>query len=160
MQASPGEGTISIVSKSPLAAAPVQLVGKSPKAIAVDLNSEGVPGPLGRAWGDASIRGHRLRGTGIINNELYAGVLVWNRQRFIKDPATSKRVSRINPESDWIRVEVPHLRIVDDALWTGECSRYVQNVVTSIRCGCIPTRERKVPLTLNARSQRDRLEVP
>ncbi|MEZ5834883.1 MAG: CRISPR-associated endonuclease Cas3'' [Geminicoccaceae bacterium] len=26
--------------------------------------------------------------------------------------------------------------------------------------GCIPTRERKVPLTLNARSQRDRLEVP
>ena len=25
--------------------------GKSPRAIAVDLNREGVPGPLGRAWG-------------------------------------------------------------------------------------------------------------
>lgn len=91
--------------------------GKSPKAIAVDLNREGIPGPLGRAWGDSSIRGHRTRGTGILNNELYAGVLVWNRLRFIKDPRTGKRVSRPNPESAWIRTEVPHLRIVDDALW-------------------------------------------
>jgi site-specific DNA recombinase len=91
--------------------------GKSPKAIAVDLNREGIPGPLGRAWGDTSIRGHVSRGTGILNNELYAGVLVWNRQRFVKDPATGKRVSRPNPESQWIRTEVPHLRIVDDSLW-------------------------------------------
>ena len=45
--------------------------GKSPKAIAVDLNRDGVPGPLGRAWGDTSIRGHVSRGTGIVNNELY-----------------------------------------------------------------------------------------
>jgi len=37
--------------------------GKSPRAIAVDLNREGVPGPLGRAWGDTSIRGHVSRGT-------------------------------------------------------------------------------------------------
>ncbi|PYE85227.1 recombinase family protein [Phyllobacterium leguminum] len=90
--------------------------GKSPKAIAVDLNRDGIPGPLGRAWGDTSIRGHVSRGTGIINNELYAGVLVWNRLRFVKDPSTGKRVSRLNPESAWIRAEVPHLRIVDDEL--------------------------------------------
>jgi site-specific DNA recombinase len=32
-------------------------------------------------------------------NELYAGVLVWNRQRFIKDPNTGKYVSRPNPEA-------------------------------------------------------------
>ncbi|MDO5703817.1 MAG: recombinase family protein [Paracoccus sp. (in: a-proteobacteria)] len=91
--------------------------GKSPKAIAVYLNREDIPGPLNRAWGDSSIRGHRTRGTGILNNELYAGVLVWNRLRFIKDPSTGKRVSRPNPEAQWIRTEVPHLRIVDDALW-------------------------------------------
>lgn len=47
--------------------------GKSPKAIAVELNREGIPGPLGRAWGDTSIRGHVSRGTGILTNELYAG---------------------------------------------------------------------------------------
>ncbi|WP_244301619.1 recombinase family protein [Stappia sp. P2PMeth1] len=74
--------------------------GKSPKAIAVDLNKEGIPGPLGRAWGDTSIRGHRTRGTGIVNNELYAGVLVWNWLHSVKDPATGKRVSRPNPESE------------------------------------------------------------
>ena len=91
--------------------------GKSPRAIAADLNSEGVPGPLGRAWGDTTIRGHVCRGTGIINNELYAGVLVWNRQRYVKDPSSGRRVSRPNPESEWIRTEVPELRIVDDSLW-------------------------------------------
>jgi site-specific DNA recombinase len=60
---------------------------------------------------------HACRGNGVVNNELYAGVLVWNRQRFIKDPNTGKRVSRPNPEAKWIRTEVPELRIVDDALW-------------------------------------------
>src|SRR5216684_3673480 len=60
--------------------------GKSPRAIATGLNRDGLPGPFGRAWGDTTIRGHACRGNGIVNNELYAGVLVWNRQRFIKDP--------------------------------------------------------------------------
>jgi site-specific DNA recombinase len=44
-------------------------------------------------------------------------MLVWNRQRFIKDPNTGKRVSRPNPEAEWIRTEVQELRIVDDELW-------------------------------------------
>jgi hypothetical protein len=44
-------------------------------------------------------------------------MLVWNRQRFIKDPNTGKRVSRPNPEAKWIRTEVPELRIVDGELW-------------------------------------------
>jgi DNA invertase Pin-like site-specific DNA recombinase len=100
--------------------------GKSPKAIAVALNKEGISGPLGRAWGDTSIRGHLSRGTGIVNNELYAGVLVWNRQRFVKDPSTGKRVSRPNPESQWIRTEVPHLRIVDDGVWLAVRERQKQ----------------------------------
>jgi site-specific DNA recombinase len=100
--------------------------GKSPKAIAVELNKDGIRGPLGRAWGDTSIRGHVSRGTGILNNELYAGVLVWNRQRFVKDPATGKRVSRPNPESQWIRTKVPHLKIVDDELWQAARARQQQ----------------------------------
>jgi site-specific DNA recombinase len=92
-------------------------VGKSPRAIATDLNRDGIPGPLGRTWGDTTIRGHACRGNGVVNNELYAGVLVWNRQRFIKDPNTGKRVSRPNPEAKWIRIEVPERRVVDDDLW-------------------------------------------
>ena len=40
--------------------------GVSPKAIARRLNAEGVPGPRGELWRDTAIRGHRTRGTGIL----------------------------------------------------------------------------------------------
>ncbi len=91
--------------------------GKSPGAIAADLNRDGIPGPDGKACGDTTIRGHVCRGTGIVNNELCAGVLVRNRLRYIKNPATGRRVSRVNPGSGWIRTEVPDLRIVHEDLW-------------------------------------------
>ncbi len=91
--------------------------GQSSRAIAWALNREGIPGPFGRAWGPSTIHGNPKRGNGILNNELYIGRLVWNRQRFIKDPETGKRVSRPNPEAEWINQEVPELRIIDDALW-------------------------------------------
>ena len=91
--------------------------GASPRAIARRLNGEGVPGPSGKLWMDTTIRGHAKRGTGLINNELYIGRLVWNRLRYVKNPETGKRVSRINPPEEWIVAEVPELRIVDDALW-------------------------------------------
>jgi DNA invertase Pin-like site-specific DNA recombinase len=91
--------------------------GKSPRAIARGLNAEDIPGPRGRAWRDTAIRGHVTRGTGILNNELYLGRLVWNRQRYVKDPSTGKRLARRNPECKWIIEEVPELRIVDDDLW-------------------------------------------
>ena len=65
--------------------------------IARRLNQEGVPGPHGRQWRDTAIRGHVTRGTGILNNELYVGRLVWNRLRYVKNPDTGKRVSRLNP---------------------------------------------------------------
>ena len=91
--------------------------GISPRAIARRLNDEGVSGPDGCLWTDSTLRGHAKRGTGFLNNELYIGRLVWNRQRYVKDPSTGKRVSRINPPEAWIVAEVPELRIIDDALW-------------------------------------------
>ena len=91
--------------------------GISPKAIAVALNKESIPGPAGKAWGPSTIYGNRRRGTGILNNELYIGRLVWNRLKYVKDPDTGKRVSRLNPEEDWIVTDVPELRLVDPALW-------------------------------------------
>lgn len=93
--------------------------GIGPRAIARTLNEEGVPGPEGKLWNDTTIRGYASRGTGILNNELYIGKLVWNRLRYVKNPSTGKRVSRQNPESEWIVADVPHLRIVDDELWGG-----------------------------------------
>ena len=79
------------------------------------------------------------RGTGLVNNELYIGRLVWNRLRYVKDPSTGKRVSRLNPESAWITTEVPELRIVDDALWEavrarqGEIAGKYANVTEAVR---------------------------
>ena len=96
--------------------------GKSPKAIAHALNKDKIPSPSGSrkgtgGWGPSTINGNWRRGTGILNNELYIGRLVWNRQSFIKNPDTGKRVSRLNPESEWIVKDVPELRIIDDELW-------------------------------------------
>ena len=91
--------------------------GRSPKHIAAALNREGITAPGGGAWGFSTILGSPRRGNGILNNSLYVGRMVWNRQRFIKDPDTGKRVSRLNPESEWITQEVPELRIVDQELW-------------------------------------------
>jgi hypothetical protein len=47
---------------------------------------------------------------------------VWNRQRFLKDPDTGKRVARANPPSEWITKDVPELRIIDDEVWQAASS--------------------------------------
>ena len=91
--------------------------GVSPRTIARRLNAEGIACPSGKLWTDSTIRGQVKRGTGLINNELYIGRLVWNRLRYVKNPEIGKRVSRINPREEWIVTEVPELRIVDDELW-------------------------------------------
>jgi site-specific DNA recombinase len=72
------------------------VAGRSPRSIAMQLNKEGVPGPFGRPWRDTAIRGHITRGTGVLNNELYIGRLIWNRLRYVKDPVSGRRRSRKN----------------------------------------------------------------
>jgi site-specific DNA recombinase len=49
---------------------------------------------------------------------------VWNRQRFLKDPDTGKRVARANPPSEWSTKDVPELRIIDDEVWQAVQTRY------------------------------------
>ena len=49
---------------------------------------------------------------GIINNRLYIGKIVYNRQRFIKDPVTGRRQARPNLPSEWLEQEVPELAIL------------------------------------------------
>ena len=98
--------------------------GISPKQIAKALNKEGVPGPQGALWSPSTVHGNPKRRTGILYNELYVGRMVWNRQRFLKDPDTGKRVARPNPPSEWITKDVPELRIVDDEAWKAVRDRY------------------------------------
>ncbi|RBP86950.1 DNA invertase Pin-like site-specific DNA recombinase [Rhodobacter sp. 140A] len=110
--------------------------GMSAGKIAEALNNARIPGPRGGWWGTSSILGNRERGTGILNNELYRGNLVWNRLHYSKDPDTGKRNSRLNPEDRLTAVEVPHLRIVSDEIW---------NAVKA-RQGAMKTKNTNVPI--------------
>jgi DNA invertase Pin-like site-specific DNA recombinase len=92
--------------------------GLSPRTIARALNQANVPGSRGGRWTASLILGNAVRETGILRNRLYAGKLVWNRQHFIKDPTSGKRVARPNPPSAWIVEPVPALRIIEPILWT------------------------------------------
>ncbi|MBY0566051.1 MAG: recombinase family protein [Hyphomonadaceae bacterium] len=91
--------------------------GRTAKSIAKSLNEAGVRSPSGSGWSYSSILGNRKRGTGIINNEMYVGRIVWNRCREDRDPDTHQRIVRVNPQESWIIHEAEHLRIIDQSLW-------------------------------------------
>ncbi|MCL4678076.1 MAG: recombinase family protein [Alphaproteobacteria bacterium] len=127
------------------------VAGKSPKAIAKQLNKESIAGPSTSGWMQSTINGNRKRGTGILNNELYIGQLIWNRLSYVKEPDTGKRISRLNPESAWIKKEVPEMRLVDQELWdkvkerqaaldhkVNLCSKQRPKLLFSgiLKCGC------------------------
>ena len=114
--------------------------GISPRRIARGLNAEGITGPRGGPWNASTINGSRQRRNGILNNELYRGQITYNRQRFVKDPETGKRIARPNPESQWIKTEVAHLRIIDDRLW--ETAQILKSRYSSQRGNKRQTRKR------------------
>lgn len=91
--------------------------GHSPKKIAARLNQDKIPNTSGLGWSQSTLNGNPKRGTGVLNNELYAGRRIWNRTRKVKDPDTGVRLSRPNPPEEWVINEVPELRIVDQDLW-------------------------------------------
>jgi DNA invertase Pin-like site-specific DNA recombinase len=93
------------------------VAGATCRAIAARLNAEGVPAPRKEFWRASTINGHSRRKTGILQNELYCGRLIWNRAKRVRDPDSSQRVWRYNPESEWHRCDAPQLRIVDEALF-------------------------------------------
>ncbi len=93
------------------------VTGYSARKIAAGLNREGISSPRGGEWNASTIHGSRQRRNGILNNEMYTGRLVWNRQRFVKDPDSGKRQARLNPPEEWITADVPELRIIDDDTW-------------------------------------------
>ena len=91
--------------------------GRAPREIAGALNREGHPPPRGVKWNASTINGNAARGNGVIFNELYAGKIVWNKVRMVKDPETGRRVSRVNAREDRTSVEAGHLRIVEQEVW-------------------------------------------
>jgi site-specific DNA recombinase len=107
--------------------------GTSPRKIAQALNAEGVPSPGGGGWYDASILGRAKRGDGLLRNELYIGRIVWRRRLNAKDPMTGKALRRDARPDTYLTKDVPHLRIIDDALW--------RRVQTRLKLEAAPTKK-------------------
>jgi site-specific DNA recombinase len=97
--------------------------GSSALNIAGRLNGEGVVGPRGGQWNASTINGSRKRLNGVLNNQLYAGKIVYNRQRFIKDPVTGRRQARPNPSAEWHEKVLPELAIVPGPLFEAAQAR-------------------------------------
>lgn len=73
-----------------------------------------------RAWVECAGRisaGWAPRLPPILNNELYIGRIVWNRLRYVKDPETGKRISRLNGPDRWVVQDAPELRIIPQDIW-------------------------------------------
>ncbi|MER9019817.1 recombinase family protein [Mesorhizobium sp. M0898] len=104
--------------------------GQTPRDIAHNLNRDGIPPPRGRVWNASTINGNAQRGTGLLQNELYAGRLIWNKVRMVKDPDTGKRISRPNPRGEWQTVEVPDLAIISPELFEAARARKKARAVT------------------------------
>lgn len=88
----------------------MRIAGVSPRQIAFVLNRDGVPGPSGGAWTKSAIRY-------VLENPLYAGMLVYKRHRAVKDPDTGQTSVYAQPRADWIVKDVPMLAVVDPEVW-------------------------------------------
>lgn len=93
------------------------LAGDVPRTIAARLNADGIAPPRGDRWAATTINGNLTRGHGIILNPLYAGHIVWNKTRMVRNPDSGKRVPRANPESEWKTAETPELAIISRDDW-------------------------------------------
>jgi hypothetical protein len=68
-------------------------------------------------WSSSTVRS-------VLQRELYHGVVVWNRSRKRNDWGQVDQRDR--PASEWLRVEMPTLRIISDDLWTRVQARLEQ----------------------------------
>jgi DNA invertase Pin-like site-specific DNA recombinase len=93
------------------------LTGRTPREIAHGLNKDRIPKTRGRGWTRSAILGDKHRREGILRKDIYRGVIIWNLNAEVKNPATGKHTVRHNAADEWLTVDAPHLRIIDDATW-------------------------------------------
>jgi hypothetical protein len=105
------------------------LSGRTPRDIAKGLNRDGIPSPRGTKWNASTINGSKTRGTGILQNELYVGRIIWNKSRNVRDPATGKRVQRVNPRTAWHIQDVPHAAIVSPEIFDAAAARKAERSI-------------------------------
>jgi site-specific DNA recombinase len=83
------------------------------KRIVKHLNARKVTSPSAgkrgtRSWSPSAVHA-------MLRRERYRGTLTWGK--FAKGYKRGTKVRTARPEREWLRVEAPHLQIVDEALW-------------------------------------------
>jgi DNA invertase Pin-like site-specific DNA recombinase len=101
--------------------------GMSPRAIAGRLNEEGVPSPgatwkrtarrRDAKWLASAVHGEEDRGSGILNNRRYVGVVVWGRTQWRRGAADSSKRHRTMNAKPMHEALDERLRIVPQSLW-------------------------------------------
>ncbi len=72
------------------------------------LNNEKIPSPSGRGWCTSGVRE-------MLRRDLYRGISVYGKTKWEWRDGGKFKVDV--PESEWLRVPAPELRIIDDSLW-------------------------------------------
>ena len=88
--------------------------GEGFQAIAHSLNARKVPSPRAQrgrpsGWEPSTIRA-------VLKRDLYRGTLIYNRTKKRLDDGSRRGRQRRRPESEWKRVDLPALRIIDPQL--------------------------------------------
>jgi len=113
--------------------------GISFKKIAKRLNQECIQPPRPRSgktntWCPTAIRE-------MLKRELYKGVRIWNKSKFLKVPGLNKRRSRKRPEKEWTCKPQPELAIVSEELW-GKVQARLKSFADKCKrnrpCGLLP----------------------
>jgi site-specific DNA recombinase len=99
------------------------------RRLAILLNDERVLAPRprqggSRSWAPSSIRE-------MLRRELYRGLIVYDRLQ--KRDAWGRKRYLPRPESEWVKVEAPHLRIVTDEEWTRAHERFVASRASYVK---------------------------
>jgi len=107
--------------------------GESTVKICSLLNELGYATPHKKdSWIPTTLNGSALNNTGILNNHIYIGQQIYNKNKSIPHPNTSKRKVVPNNREEWVIFRHDELRIIDDRTWEivkriQDAKRLVQN---------------------------------
>jgi Recombinase/Recombinase zinc beta ribbon domain len=103
--------------------------GQGRRVIALALNAAGSPSPRSQqarpqGWCSSSVRE-------VLHRPLYRGEIVWNKTR--KRNTWGQQEPQNRPESEWLRLPAPDLRIVTDETWDAAHERLQASRGTYLR---------------------------
>jgi DNA invertase Pin-like site-specific DNA recombinase len=99
--------------------------GRGFARIAKGLTADGVPSPrLHQGWAPSGVREMVFR-------DLYRGRIVWGKTKWVDRGGT--KVKQDRPESEWLSIDAPHLRIIPEELWQAAHDRLSRTRATYLR---------------------------